>query len=147
MKRFFLALCLTAWAMTGLAAGAEQGIAQIKLMRGDVRILRAGQERVASPGDWLLQADVLLTGDDGRVGITFIDNTRFSAGPASRVELETFRFDPTTHEGDFVTRLAKGTLAVTSGQLAKYSATQMTIRTPSSVLGVNGTRFLVKVAE
>lgn len=121
-------------------------IAQIKLLRGDVRLLRGVLERPAQAGDWLRQADTIITGADGRVGLTFIDNTRFSAGPDSRIALETYRFNSTTHEGDFVARLERGTVAVSSGQLARYSPEQMKIRTPSSVLGVNGTRFVVQVA-
>jgi hypothetical protein len=126
-----------------IALATEVG--QIKTLSGDVRIERSGEQVVAEPGDKVQQSDVLVTGPDGRVGITFVDNTRFAAGPDTRVELSRFRFDPTTHEGEFLATIERGTLAVTSGQLAKQSPDQMKVRTPSTVLAVRGTKFLVRV--
>ncbi|MDA0240297.1 MAG: FecR domain-containing protein [Proteobacteria bacterium] len=91
--------------------------------------------------------DTVITGGDGQVGMTFIDNTRLSAGPNSNVELTRFKFNSTTHDGAFQTSVNKGTLAIISGQIAKRSPKAMTVRTPASILGVRGTRFLVKVGE
>ena len=122
-------------------------IGQVKNLEGDVRVIRDSTERALKLGEWVRQANTVRTGVNGRVGITFIDNSRFSAGPNTTLNLERFRFNPTTHEGAFFAKLRKGTIAVTSGQLAKRSGKQMRIFTPSSVLGVRGTRFLVKVGE
>ena len=61
--------------------------------------------------------------------------------------LERFEFDPTTSEGRFDARLRRGTLAVVSGRIAKKSPQAMTVRTPSAVLGVRGTEFVVSVDE
>jgi hypothetical protein len=122
-------------------------IGQIKTLKGDVRIVRAERTMPARAGDSLEQADTLITGTNGSVGMTFIDGTRFSTGPDSVLELSRFRFDPTTHEGDFQASVKKGTLAIISGQIAKASPTAMTVRTPASILGVRGTRFLIKVGD
>jgi len=85
------------------------------------------------------------TGADGKVGITFIDNTRLSLGTDSRMELARFDFDATTHQGAFLGRMHKGTLSIISGQIAKSHPDAMKVETPTSVLSVRGTRFLVKV--
>ncbi len=124
-----------------------QAIGQIKKLSGDVRLSRGVLERPLELGEWVRQSDTILTGADGSVGLTFIDNSRFSTGPDTTLVLQRFRFNPTTHDGEFVTRLRKGTLAVSSGQIAQRSARQMRVFTPASVLGVRGTRFLVKVSE
>ena len=130
-------------------ANAQQGedIGQVKKLSGDVRLSRGVLERPLELGEWVRQSDTILTGKDGSVGLTFIDNSRFSTGPNTTLVLQRFRFNPTTHDGEFETRLRKGTLAVSSGQIAKRSPKQMRVFTPASVLGVRGTRFLVKVAE
>ena len=120
-------------------------VGQIKSLQGSVHILRADTQILATPGQKLEQADTIVTGADGQVGITFIDNTRFSAGPNTRLSLSRFRFNATTHEGVFVTNLDSGTLSVVSGQIAKHSPEQMKVKTPSSLLAVRGTNFLVKV--
>ncbi|MBL4720806.1 MAG: FecR domain-containing protein [Alphaproteobacteria bacterium] len=139
---------ILAIAICALSAGvALADIGQIKTLKGDVRISRGGADLVAKAGDALEQFDTLSTGPNGSVGMTFIDGARFSAGPNSVIELSRFKFNPTTHDGEFQTRVKRGTLAVISGQIAKRSPTAMTVRTPASILGVRGTRFLVKVGE
>ena len=122
-------------------------IGQIKNASGTVSIMREGAQLSVQVGDRLEQNDIISTGSDGSVGMTFIDNTRFSAGPDSRIEVSRFRFDSTTHEGEFFADIRKGTLAVTSGQIAKQSPDAMKITTPTSVLAVRGTKFLVKVND
>ena len=70
-----------------------------------------------------------------------------SAGPNSILSLERFEFDPTTNDGRFDAQLRRGTLAVVSGRIAKKTPQAMTVRTPSAVLGVRGTEFVVSVDE
>ena len=58
-------------AMTlGQAAWAE-AIGQIKTLSGDVAIVRENAKSPAKAGDLLEKADTLITGIDGRVGVTF----------------------------------------------------------------------------
>jgi len=102
-----LVLSATVW---GHAAWAE-AIGQIKMLTGAVFITRTHGTSPARAGDLLEKADALTTGADGSVGITFIDNSRFSIGPNSHILLEKFDFNPTTREGEFVTTMERGTLA------------------------------------
>lgn len=132
-------------ALSMLVSVAYAQVGQIKSLEGTVHIVRRDTEIVATPGQKLEQMDTIVTGNDGQVGITFIDNTRFSAGPNTRLSLSRFRFNTTTHEGEFLTDLEQGTLSVISGQIAKHSPDQMKVKTPSSLLAVRGTNFLVKV--
>ena len=129
-----------------LPAVAWAEIGQIKLTIGQASLLRNGKIITAKVGLPVEAADFIVTGNDGRMGILFTDDSRFAAGPNSRIELTTFTFNPTTRKGEFVTIVNRGTLAVISGSIAKYRKDAMTVRTPSSVLGVRGTNFLVKVA-
>ncbi len=131
------AVCLPAWAEIG----------QIKVLRGSVTVERQGQALPARVGLPLEAADVLRTGADGSVGVTMRDNTLLSAGPNSVLALERFEFDATTSAGRFDSRLQRGTLAVVSGRIAKQSPQAMSVRTPSAVLGVRGTEFVVAVEE
>ena len=138
---------LIAWLVTLLGHSAWAEIGQIKNVAGQVFLSRNNVQQPAKTGDLIEQADVLTTGPNGSVGITFIDNTRFSAGPNSRIELKQFRFNPTTHEGEFLTDMQHGTLAIVSGQIAKRSPDAMKIKTPTTILGVRGTTFAVKIDE
>ena len=88
---------LVAWLVILLGHSAWAEIGQIKNVAGQVFLSRNNVQRPAKTGDLIEQEDVLTTGPNGSFGITFIDNTRLSAGPNSRVELKQFRFNPTTH--------------------------------------------------
>ena len=143
---FSFSVIFAAWVALFLpSAWAEIG--QIKNVTGQVFLLRNNVQQRAKAGDLVEQADVLTTEADGSVGITFIDNSRFSAGPNSRIELTQFRFNPTTQEGEFTTDVKRGTLAIVSGQVAKRSPDAMKVVTPTTILGVRGTTFAVKVDE
>ena len=130
-----------------LSFPAQADVGQIKVATGQVFVDRKGQSLPGRVGLVLEADDVLRTGADGSVGITMRDNSLLSAGPNSILSLERFEFDPTTSEGRFDARLQRGTLAVVSGRIAKKSPQAMTVRTPSAVLGVRGTEFVVSVDE
>ena len=127
-------------------AGAAD-IGQIKVSKGQVSIERAGRSLPAAVGTRVQTADVVRTGADGSVGITMDDDALLSAGPNSVLSLDRYSFDPTTSKGRFDASLNKGTLAVISGRIAKQAPDAMTVRTPTAVLGVRGTEFVVSVNE
>lgn len=128
---------------TPSVASAEIG--RIKAVSGQASVIRGKASAPATVGYKLEPSDVLSTGADGRVGITFIDNSRFAVGPNSKLALSQFEFDETTHKGQFVTSLDRGSLAVVSGQIAKENKDAMKVRTPTSLLAARGTRFVVEV--
>lgn len=127
------------------AAQAADPVGLVKTSTGAVNIVRDGQKLAAAAGTKLYQSDQVITGGDGAAGMTFIDNSRLSLGANSALALEKFRFDTTTHEGEFISSVKKGTLAAVSGKIARQTPEAMKVRTPSAILGVRGTKFLVSV--
>lgn len=128
-----------------LATPASAEIATVKRVTGKAMIERNKAPLAITPGTKLETGDLLTTGKDGRISLTFIDDSRFSVGPDSRIRLTRFDFDDTTHQGKSETRVEKGALAIVSGQIAHENPKGMTVQTPTSVLGVRGTRFVVTV--
>lgn len=135
---FLLGFALTCWA-------ADAG--QIKTASGTVFLERDGQRLPAGVGMPVRQSDTLVTGADGALGVTFTDNSLLSIGPNSVLAIDSYVFDSTTHRGQFDASLRKGTLAVISGRMVKQSPDAMRVRTPSSIMGVRGTEFAVRVDE
>jgi hypothetical protein len=129
------------------APALAQEAGHVKVAKGTVQLERAGQKVPATIGATVQAGDVVTTGADGSIGITFLDNSLLSAGPSSVLVIDRFVFDSTTHQGSFESRLQKGTLAVVSGKLAKQSADAMKVKTPAAVLGVRGTEFLVRTGD
>jgi len=139
------ALLLVAIGVAIPANAAEIG--QIKVSKGQVSIEREGRSVPAAVGVRLQTADVVRTGADGSVGITMDDDSLLSAGPNSVLSLDRYAFDPTTRQGRFDASLNRGTLAVISGRIAKQAPDSMTVRTPTAILGVRGTEFVVSVND
>ena len=139
-----LPLALGAAALFAASPVAAE-IARIKQSSGSALVERNTQRLKAAPGLQLLAGDRLVTGKDGRMSLTFIDNTRFAVGPNSRVSVSEFQYDRTRQKGSFVTKVDRGSLAIVSGRIAKSDRDAMKVRTPNSLLGVRGTKFIVAV--
>ena len=141
--RLIVGLGILAFSVAAFAAD----VGEVKTASGTAHVEREGARLPVKVGMQVRQSDKLVTGADGAVGITFLDNTLVSAGPNSALVIDSYRFDTTTHAGKFDASLSRGSLAVISGKMVKQSPDAMRIRTPSSVLGVRGTEFVVKVAD
>jgi hypothetical protein len=127
-------------------AFAGEPIGQIKTQAGTVMLERAGATKPAAIGERVFESDTIVT-TSGTVGITFVDNSMMSLGPYSRLSLDQFKFDATTHNGVFNSSLKKGTLSVKSGQIVRQTPEAMRIRTPAALLGVRGTEFVVRADD
>jgi hypothetical protein len=140
------ALCVAVMSM-GVCANvlAADPIGQVKTMTGAATVDHDGHQIPATVGMNLFESDTVSTAAGGRLGMTFMDNSMMSLGPNSTLSLDKFKFDTTTYDGAFDTNLKQGTLAAVSGRIAKQTPEAMTVRTPSAILGVRGTKFLVQV--
>jgi hypothetical protein len=140
-----LAALLLALVAAGPVFGEQVQIGQVKTATGAATIVRGGAHLPAKPGDPVYQSDVIETGADGGIGITFIDNSVFSTGPNAQLALDQFSFDVKTLDGSMLAELRKGTLTVVSGDITHHTPGAMRIKTPSAILGVRGTTFAVEV--
>lgn len=134
---------LAAIASAAMAAGPRIG--QIKTASGQAVVMRDGARLPAKPGDAVYTKDVIQTGENGSLGISFIDNSVFSTGPNSEIALEQFRFSNATG-GAMLANITRGTLSVVSGDITKKSPGALKIKTPSAILAVRGTTFAVEIA-
>ena len=142
---FIIAAAIAVGATLFAAQPAWAEIGRVKSHVGPVSIQRGGSMIAARPGLALEQGDVVVTGKTGRVGIAFLDNTRMALGPNSKITLSEFLYDRSRQTGTFVTSVNRGTLGVVSGNIAKSKRDAMRVRTPTSMLGVRGTKFVVEV--
>ena len=143
MRNALILAAVAAFAAPAMAAD----VGLIKVSKGSVQVERAGAKLPATVGMGLQPSDVLLTGADGSAGVTFTDNSLVSVGPNTVFAIDKYSFDSTTHQGEFEGNLKQGRLAAVSGKMVKQSPESMKIRTPSAIMGVRGTEFLVQVDE
>lgn len=146
IKAHWVAVCMAVGGLiASLPAMAAEQAGMIKVSMGLVNIERDGKKLAAEVGTPVLVADRIRTAADGSVGVTLRDNTLLSAGPNSLIIIDRFAFDNTTQDGNMSVSIRKGTLAVASGKIAKRTPESVDFHTPTSVLGVRGTEFIIEV--
>lgn len=128
-----------------VATPAVAEIGRIKTTLGTANVERGADRMPAATGQQLMPGDWLETGKDGRITMTFVDNTRFAVGPDSRIALTKFEYDPTSQQGSFIAEVARGTVAVVSGRITKGGRDGMQIKTPDGDVVPHGTRFIIRV--
>lgn len=114
-------------------------------MQGRVEVERDGGRNALAQGAPLYPADLVRTGPDAAAGLKFSDGALIALGPDTVYRLDDYRFDPSSGTGRFTSSIRRGSLSIRSGRIAKKGKDRMQIRTPATILGVRGTRFLVSV--
>lgn len=131
-----------------MACGAnaqDQRTGTVKSAVGEVQLIQANGTRSAQPGGGVLQADRIVTGRSASTSLTLKDGTIIAVGPNSTLELTKLQFDSTSQEGSMVLNLVQGSIRVVTGWLGKLHPEQVKVTTPTSVVGVRGTDFIVEV--
>lgn len=84
----------------------------------------------------------------GKVGITFEDDTRVQINENSRLVIDDFVYDPNGKKGGkLAVNIAQGTVRYASGQIAKNNPQAVAVNTPVATIGVRGTDFSATVDE
>ena len=89
--------------------------------------------------------DVVQTGADGRISITFTDGTAFNLSSNARMALNDFVYDPNGKSNSTFFSLTKGTFTFVAGKMAKTG--DMKIDTPVAAMGIRGTTPHIEIAE
>jgi hypothetical protein len=144
--RFALILSLLLGASPVLAQEGT-GAGRVKVASGAAFVVHEGRAIPATPGQVVLEADVLRTGADGRLGVTLNDDTRLSLGPASEVRVDRFAYGSADGRVGLVLKFVRGVAAYVSGRIAKLSPDAVRLETPAAIVGVRGTTLAIRVDE
>ncbi|MDX9708425.1 MAG: FecR domain-containing protein [Trichloromonas sp.] len=144
MKRLGILLVLLVFCPV-FAQAQDERIGSIKNVEGEVFVLRGGETIAAESGTLLFRGDQLKTGETGRVGVIFRDDTRLSLGGNSDLAVEQFEFAPGEGRLGLVLRLARGMAAFVSGQISKLAPGAVRLETPVGTVGVRGTHFVMEI--
>lgn len=140
MRLFFILWVLTFSSFASV-------IGDVILQEGNAVIERTDGEDVDSELDLdIFSYDTIKTGN-GKVAISFIDDTRVDVTKHSKLIIDEFVYDPNTKTGSLSLKSVLGTVRYASGQIAKSSPTSVQIKTPTATIGVRGTDFTMTVDE
>lgn len=133
----------------------EKPIGKIVVATGKVTIERAnavviqastsGATDQVTAGDPVYRGDVVATGADGKVGISFTDGTSFNLSANARMALNEFVYDPKSSSNSSLISLTKGTFTFVAGRVAKTG--DMKVDTPVATMGIRGTTPRVEMLD
>jgi hypothetical protein len=109
-------------------------------------IQRKSQTLTGAKGTGVEMADAVRTAQ-GKVGITFDDNTKVQVNENSKLVIDDFVYDPKKGTGKLALNMAMGTVRYASGAIAHNSPGGVAVNTPSATIGVRGTDFTATVDE
>ena len=107
---------------------------------GKVEVASTSQVgRIVQSGRPIFIGDVITTDSTGRLQILLLDETVFTIGPNSAIVIDTFVYDPSTHEGRLTAQILKGAFRFVTGKIAKKNPESMEVKLPVGTIGVRGT--------
>ncbi|MBR0829091.1 FecR domain-containing protein [Bradyrhizobium manausense] len=128
------------YAQAAPGAGAGQVIGHVTKLTGGATAIRNGVSIILNNGDNVEKGDVVSTGSDATLGITFIDGTVFGLSANARMVLNEMVYDPNGSNNSSLLSLVAGTITFVAGETAKHG--DMKIDTPVATMGIRGTAVL-----
>lgn len=98
-----------------------------------------GSSETITLGTRIYEGDIIETGGDGAVNISFVDETNFAVSENARLAIDEYVFDPSTSEGSTDFSVLKGLFVFTSGLIGRADPDDVTIDTPMGSIGIRGT--------
>ena len=130
-------------AQAGGNAAAGQVIGHVTKLAGTATAIRNGVSIILNNGDNVEKGDVVASGSDSTVGITFIDGTVFGLSSNARMVLNEMVYDPNGSNNSSLLSLVAGTITFVAGETAKHG--DMKVDTPVATMGIRGTAVLVEI--
>jgi hypothetical protein len=135
-----LPLLITSW-------NCNAGIGQVTEQLNTPALIQRKTENLQGiKGQQVEMLDSIRT-QQGKVGITFEDNTRVQVNENSKLVIDDFVYDPKSKGGKLGAKVALGTVRYASGQIAKTTPQNVALNTPTATISVRGTDFTATVEE
>ena len=120
----------------------DDQIGQVATLQGTATVTRAGEPAAAlAVNDGIYKGDVLATGVNSALGVTFDDETTFSLSANARIVINEYVYQEGAKGNAAIFNVARGTVAFVASAVAKDG--DMKITTPGVSLGIRGTTGVV----
>lgn len=131
------------YAQAAPGTAAAQVIGHVTKLSGSASAIRNGVSVILNNGDNVEKGDVVSTGADSTLGITFIDGTVFGLSSNARMVLNEMVYDPNGSSNSSLLSLVAGTITFVAGETAKHG--DMKVDTPVATMGIRGTAVLTQI--
>lgn len=109
--------------------------------------IRRGKESISASNGALIEMNDKIETKNGKIKITFKDNTVVSITEHSSLVIDDFVYDPKSNAGKLNIKAAAGTVRYVSGAIAHNDPKAVNIKTPTAAIAVRGTDFIMSVNE
>lgn len=123
--------------------GVAQVIGHVTKLIGTATAIRNGVSIILNQGDNVNKGDVVQSGSDSSLGITFIDGSVFGLASNAKMVLNEMIYDPNGSNNSSLISLVQGTISFVAGGTAKKG--DMKVDTPVATMGIRGTAVLVEI--
>jgi len=131
---------------TSANQNANDQVGQVAALQGIATVTRGNAApSTLKPSDAVYKKDVLQTGANASLGVTFDDETTLSLTANARIVVNEFVYEEGGKGNTAVFNIARGTVAFVANLVAKTG--DMTISTPTATLGIRGTTGVVDVPD
>ena len=127
------------------ADAPEEPIGNVATVTGSASVIRNDKTTPLKVKDDIYLNDVVQTGANSALGITFIDATTFNLKASTKITIDNYVYEDGGKSNAAIFDVAKGTAAFVAASVAKTG--DMKITTPTATLGIRGTTGLVEVPE
>jgi len=128
-----------------MALQSDASIGSVTELKGIGRIVRDVPYDAALSFDIESYDNVETT--NGRIGITFLNDTRVRLTEHSQLLIDEFIYDPDPSKSKMALQFASGTARFITGKLNTINKENIAISTPSANVSIRGTDFTVTVNE
>jgi hypothetical protein len=138
------ALAAAATLLAATAAIAAEGaprVGFVNKVENEAKVVNGGSETPAIIGTPVHLKDVLRTGAEARLQVTFRDNTVLTLGAEANVVVDSYLYDPNRSTGMIILQATKGAFRFASGRIKDVKGATMAVTTPVAEIGVRGTEF------
>ena len=133
----------TQFAQADGSASVAPVIGHVTKLTGTATAIRNGVSIILNQGDNVNKGDVVQSGSDSTLGITFIDGTVFGLASNAKMVLNEMIYDPNGSDNKSLLSLVQGTISFVAGATAKNG--DMKVDTPVATMGIRGTAVLVEI--
>jgi hypothetical protein len=110
-------------------------------VENEAKVVSGDSGATAIIGTPVHMKDELRTGADGRLQVTFCDNTVLTLGEKASVVIDRYVYAPDRDVGETVLQATKGAFRFASGRIKDLKQSNIAVSTPVADISVRGTEF------
>jgi hypothetical protein len=139
--REFALLFIVCLPLAASAADDPAAIGAVDKVENEAKVVSGDNAITAVIGTLVHLRDELRTGAEGRLEVTFRDETVLTLGEKASVVIDRYVYDPDKDVGETVLQATKGAFRFASGRIKAMKENKIAVSTPVADIGVRGTEF------